>query len=295
MKIALLGTGIMGAAMARRMLGAGLSLAVWNRTREKAEPLAESGARVTDTPRQAAEGADVIVTMLSDGSAVEAAARGADGFLETAARGSVWLQTSTVGVAPTERLAALASEYQLSFVDAPVLGTKAPAESGELVVLASGPDAARSRIAPVLDAIARKTLWLGEAGAGSRLKLVINDWLLGLVGALAETLAFARAIDVEPRRFLEAIDGGPIGPAYAQIKGRAMLAGTWDASFPLSLALKDARLVIQAAEERGFDPRITRAIAERFERAQSLGHGRDDLAAVFAAMDPEHTPESTAK
>lgn len=293
MKTAVLGTGIMGAAMARRLLASGMAVNVWNRTRARAEPLAASGARVADTAREAAQECDVILTMLADGPAVEAAALGPDGFLKGARRGSVWLQTSTVGLEPCRRLAELAGEHGLTYVDAPVLGTKAPAEKGELLVLASGPDAVREELEPVLGAIGKKTLWLGPAGEGSRLKLVINDWLLGMVAALAETLAFARAIGADPERFLEAIDGGPIGPAYAQIKGRAMLRGSYEPSFPLSLALKDARLVLAAAEERGFDAGVTRLVSEWLERAEQLGRGSEDMAAVFEAIRADRSSSSS--
>src|SRR5919197_4436412 len=135
--------------------------------------------------------------MLTDGSAVEQVMT-EDGALEGMREHAIWLQASTVGIAATERLSALADRAGVSFVDAPVLGTKQPAEQGALVVLASGPDEARGICEPIWDVIGSRTIWLGEAGAGTRLKLAVNNWLVCLVENLAETIAFAERIGISP-------------------------------------------------------------------------------------------------
>ncbi|MDQ3911071.1 MAG: NAD(P)-dependent oxidoreductase, partial [Actinomycetota bacterium] len=238
--VAVLGAGIMGAAMARNLLEAGMEVRVWNRSREKAEPLIEGGAKVADSPAEAAEGADFLITMLPDADVVEEAVDGVDGPLPVLAEDGVWLQTSTVGFEGNERLEKVAAEHGVAYVDAPVLGTRQPAEQGQLVVLASGPEGVRERSQPVFDAIGGKTLWLGGAGTGSRLKLVVNNWLVGLLGVLAETITFAEAIGVDPTRFLEVIEGGPLGLPYAQIKGKMMIEEEFPTSFSLKLARKDA-------------------------------------------------------
>ncbi len=279
--VAVLGTGIMGAAMARNLLGAGMEVRAWNRTREKAEPLAEDGATVAGSPAEAAGGADFLITMLADAAAVEGAV--GEGALPALAAGGVWLQTSTVGIEGNERLARLASERGVVYVDAPVLGTKQPAEAGQLVVLASGPDEVRGRCAPLFDVIGSKTLWLGEAGAGSRLKLVVNNWIVGLLGVLAETVALAEALGVEPSSFLEVIEGGPLGLPYAQIKGKMMIEGQFPTSFSLALARKDAGLVLDAAGAEGLRLAIAEAVAARFDEALEAGHGEEDMAAVYHA------------
>ncbi|HLL58212.1 MAG TPA: NAD(P)-dependent oxidoreductase, partial [Rubrobacteraceae bacterium] len=217
--MAVLGTGIMGAAMARNLLAAGMQVRVWNRSREKAEPLVQDGATVAASPAEAAEGAGFVLTMLPEAGVIEEVAGGEDGALSTLSGDGVWLQMSTVGIEGHERLAALAQERGVTYGDAPVLGTKEPAEGGQLVVLASGPEEIRERCEPVFDAVGSKTLWLGEAGAGSRLKLVTNNWIVGLLGVLAETISLARATGVDPARFLEVIEGGPLGLPYAQMKG----------------------------------------------------------------------------
>jgi 3-hydroxyisobutyrate dehydrogenase len=280
--VAVLGTGIMGAPMAKNIAAAGLDTRAWNRTREKAEPLAEQGVTVTDTAADAVSGAGVIVTMLADGSAVESVMTDA-GALEAMGDDAVWIQMATVGVAATERLALLADERGVTFIDAPVLGTKKPAEDGALTVLASGPESAHDACRPVFDAVGSRTIWLGEAGAGTRLKLVANNWVVNLLGALAETIAFAQRIDVPPEAFLDAIEGGAMGAPYARIKGEMMLKGEFPPSFPLELALKDSRLVLEAAERHDLELALTDAVRRRFEQAVEQGHGEEDMAAIYYA------------
>lgn len=284
-KVALLGTGIMGAAMARNLLGAGLEVRAWNRSMEKAEPLAEDGATVFEDPAEAARGADFLLTMLPDADVVGAIV--GDGVLGALADGAVWLQMSTVGEEGNGRLARLAAGSGVAYVDAPVLGTKAPAEQGELIVLASGPEEAREKCEPVFGAVGGKTVWLGGAGEGSRLKLVLNNWIVGLLGVLAETISFARATGVDPRKFLETIEGGPLGLPYAQMKGAMMIDEEFPTSFSAKLARKDAGLVLDAAEENGLEMSVARAVAARFDEAIEAGRGEEDLAAVYEAAKPE--------
>jgi 3-hydroxyisobutyrate dehydrogenase len=283
--VAVLGTGIMGAAMARNLLAAGMEVRVWNRTREKADPLARDGAAVAASPPEATEGAEFMVTMLSDTAAVEDAV--GEGTLSALGEGGVWLQMSTIGIEGSARLAEMASQHGVAYVDAPVLGTRQPAEQGQLVVLASGPEGVRERCASLFDAIGSRTLWLGEAGAGTRLKLVVNNWIVGLVGVLAETVAFAHSIGVEPERFLETIEGGPLGLPYARIKGNMMIEDEFPTSFSLALARKDAGLVLEAADVQGLRLAITEAVAARFNEALEAGHGDEDLATVYRVVDED--------
>jgi 3-hydroxyisobutyrate dehydrogenase len=280
--VAVLGTGIMGAPMARNIAAAGLEVRAWNRTAAKAAALEPHGVRPAGSPADAVAGADIVVTMLSDAESV-AAAMTDGGALAAIDPSATWLQTSTVGVEGAARLAALAAERELAYVDAPVLGTKAPAEAGELTVLASGPDEALERCEPVFEAIGSRTLRLGPAGAGSRMKLVFNSWIVALVGVLGETLALAEALDLEPAAFLETVAGGPLDSEYAQLKGRAMIDGSFEPSFPLRLAEKDARLVLEAAAAAGLPAGLMRAARESLARALADGHGDEDLAAVRLA------------
>jgi 3-hydroxyisobutyrate dehydrogenase len=272
----------MGGPMARNIAKAGIETRAWNRTREKAEALTGDGVTVADTAAEAVEGADFVLTMLADGPTVEQVMTGG-GALEAMGDDAVWLQSSTVGIEASERLSQLAEERGLTYVDAPVLGTKGPAEQGALTVLASGPDEALDQAGPVFDAIGAKTIRVGDAGAGTRLKLVINNWLLSLLGNLAETIAFAESIDVDPQAFLEAIDGGAVGSPYAQMKGSMMIDRDFPTSFPLKLALKDLELVLEAAERHDAVMRVAGAAADNFRDAVDKGHGDEDMAAVYHA------------
>jgi 3-hydroxyisobutyrate dehydrogenase len=277
--VAVLGTGTMGAPMARNLAAAGLDVRVWNRTIEKAR--AVEGADAFGSPAEAAGGADFVITILSDGAAVEEAVAGLD-FGD-----AIWLQMSTVGIDATERLMEIASAGDVPFVDAPVVGTKQPAEQGKLTVLASGPRDPRERAKPIFEAVAARTIELGDAGEGTRLKLVVNSWLVSMIEALAETMAFSEAIGVDPDRFLDTIDGGPLGPAYAQLKGKMMIARKFDPSFALALARKDAGLVLEAAERCGFDAALVEVVARKMDAAIAAGHGDEDMAATIFASLPE--------
>lgn len=282
--IAVLGTGIMGAAMARNLLATGMEVRAWNRSREKSEQLADNGAVVVDGPTEATGGADFVLTMLSDADVIEEVV--GDGALSKLADGGIWLQMSTVGVEGNERLASLAKRHEVAYVDAPVLGTKQPAEQGELIVLASGPDEVRDKCGPVFEAVGGGTLWLGPAGSASRLKLVVNNWIQGLLGTLAETIAFARATGVDPGRFLEVIEGGPLGVPYAQIKGRMMIEEDFPTSFSARLARKDTGLILEAAEATGLHMALAEVIADRLDEAISAGYGEEDMSAVYTAAKP---------
>jgi len=279
--VAVLGTGTMGAPMARRIAAAGLPLRVWNRSRAKAEPLAEVGAVVADDVAGAVRGADVVVTVLLDADAVAAVVEQARGSLGP---GAVWLQMSTVGVEGAQRLAGLADDLGVAFVDAPVLGTKGPATDGALVVLAAGPAPLREAVTPVLEAVGSRTLWQDEAGAGSRLKLACNAWVLAQVEAAAESLHLAAALGVDPHLVLSAVAGGASDSAYLQLKGTAMLDDAVDEpSFPLAGARKDAGLIVEAATAAGLDLAVARAVRARFDAAAEQGLGGADVAATHRA------------
>jgi 3-hydroxyisobutyrate dehydrogenase len=278
--VALLGTGTMGLGMARNLAAAAFPLRAWNRTREKAEPLAESGAEVVDSPAEAVRGADLVITMLFDADSVADTMREAR---EGLGDGVVWLQQSTVGVVGAERLAALAEELGLVYVDAPVLGTKKPAEDGALVVLASGPEDVRDRVQPVFDAIGSRTQWVGTGQEATRLKLVANSWVLSVLEGIAEALSFARSLDLDPHEFLAAVKGGAMDAPYVQLKGNAMLDGQFAPAFALDGMAKDAGLMREAAERAGVEVPFVEVAQRYLQRASADGHGDEDMAAIFLA------------
>jgi 3-hydroxyisobutyrate dehydrogenase len=287
--VAVLGAGgTMGFAMARNLARAGHAVRAWNRTRERAEPLAGDGAVVCDSPAEAAQGADALLTMLSDGDAVIDAVDGERGAFARIEDDVLWLQTSTIGETATERCVELARRAGAGLVDAPVLGTKQPAEAGELVVLASGAEELRERAQPLFDGVGKRTLWLGEAGQGTLLKLVVNSWIVAVVEGGAETLALAEGLGVDPARFFEAIEGGALDLPYLRAKGRAMAERDFTPSFRLALAAKDARLAEEAAERRGLDLPALAAIRRRLDEAVPQ-HGDEDLAATYLTSAPART------
>jgi 3-hydroxyisobutyrate dehydrogenase len=266
MRIAVLGTGIMGGPMARNLAAAGHDVTAWNRTREKAEGL---GATVADTPAQAVDSAEVVLTMLADGPTVDAVVPELDPDV-------LWIQSSTVGGADTDRFAA----RHARFLDAPVLGSRPAAEAGELLVLAAGAD----RPEELFDAISNRVMWLGDApGAGTRLKLTINLWILNLVENLGETMALAEAVGLDQRSFLDAIKGRPMDSPYAQMKGEKIVTGDYSAAFALKLAAKDVALAVEMADAAGVDLGLGPQTLERMTRAIALGHGDEDMCATWFA------------
>ncbi|MGW2405407.1 NAD(P)-dependent oxidoreductase [Streptomyces sp. NPDC001739] len=286
LSVAVLGTGIMGTAMARNLARAGLDVRAWNRTRARAEPLAADGVRIADTPAEAVGGADVVLTMLLDGDAVLDAVRQAAPALPA---GALWLQMSTVGDEALDPLARLADDHGLRFVDAPVLGTKAPAEKGELTVLAAGSPDVRERAERVFGIVGSRTQWVGEdgaSGAASRLKLVVNTWVMTLITGTGETMALAKGLGVDPREVLAAVAGGALDVPYLRMKSDLILSGEYPASFTVSAARKDTRLITEAAHRAGVRVDLAEAAAERFRRAEAQGHGDEDgAAAYFASFD----------
>jgi 3-hydroxyisobutyrate dehydrogenase len=282
--VAILGTGTMGAGMVRSMRRADIPVRMWNRDPGKAQALTDSGAEAFDSPDQAVKGADVVLTMLMD----------ADSVIDVIQRaapeaGTLWLQCSTIGVEGVERTIVVAGELDLVLVDCPVQGTKAPAESGNLVMLASGPESSRATLAPVLDALGSKTLWLGEAGAGSRLKLACNAWVFTLTSGVAQSIALARALGVDPRDFFAAIGGGPLDTPYAHVKGANMIDGDYPVNFSLTGAAKDAGLIQAALRSTGVSDRLTAAVLETMEAAagQLPDPGAVDMAALIVGLTPK--------
>ncbi|HWE34731.1 MAG TPA: NAD(P)-dependent oxidoreductase [Solirubrobacteraceae bacterium] len=288
--IAFLGAGTMGEPMARNLARAGFSVRAWNRTRERAEPLAQHGATICENPREAASGATVLVTMLSDASAVLDTAPSALDALE---RDAIWLQMSTIGIEGTEMCAALAERCGAHFVDAPVLGTRQPAEHGELVILASGEPECVAACEQIFEALGQRTLQLGEAGNGTKCKIVVNNWIVGLTSALAETVSLAEALEIDPHHFFDAIDGGALDVPYARMKGARMIDREFDdPDFRLTLARKDAELALAAAERVQLETPVLRAVTDRFHRAEREGHGDEDMAATYRATA---TPSRTGQ
>jgi 3-hydroxyisobutyrate dehydrogenase len=282
-QVAVLGTGAMGAPIANNIAKKGFRVRVWNRTKANAKTLTEGSIDISETAAEAVHGADVVLTMLSDGAAVLDVMRAAAPSLKA---GAIWAQMSTVGAEAIPSLVSFAAEHELVFLDSPVQGSRQPAQSAQLVILASGPVAARDVVQPVYDAIGKRTLWVSEdaaGGASSRLKLALNHYAFALTHGIAESLRIAQGLGVDPHYVIDVVTGGPMDNAYLQMKGSAILAGDFTPSFNIANAVKDAKLISAAARSAGLHTDVADASLARFKRALDQGHGDADMAASFLA------------
>ena len=287
--VAVIGAGIMGSAMTRNLVAAGMDTRVWDRAASATGPLGDAGATVAPSARAAVRDADVVITMLPTADVVESVMFD-DGAVDALADGCVWAQMGTIGVEATQRIGErLARERpSVMLVDAPVSGSKGPAEQGQLLILASGPAAAADRVDPVFDVLSRKTVWLGEAGQGSLMKLIVNAYMSVLIEGVAETMALADRVGVGHQQLAECIAGGPLDAPIADAKLHKMDTGDYAAEVPLEWALKDVDLAISAAG--GQPPPLLAALSEQWHAAVAAGHGRQDISAARLALG---TPSKT--
>ena len=281
MKIAFCGLGRMGAPMARRLVEAGHDVTVWNRSKEKAEPLADAGAAVAGTPREAADGADGAITMLADADAVRDVVLGPDGLASALRRGTVFVEMSTIGPdAAAEIRAALPEGVEM--VDAPVLGSVPQAEAGELKIFVGASPETFSRFRDVLAAMGEPRR-IGEFGAGAGLKLVVNSTLGAVMVAVGEALALGRALGVDDDAVLETQSGSYLG-GVVKSKRWIIDGDDGDTHFALQLAAKDLRLVTQAAERSGVRLRTSEANRLTYEEAADAGLADADYGAVITFL-----------
>jgi 3-hydroxyisobutyrate dehydrogenase len=283
-RVAVLGLGTMGAGMARSLLRAGLPADVWNRTPERAADLAAAGAVAHADPADAVAGADVVITILADAAATRSVALD-QGMLAAMRPGAVWAQMGTIGVAATGELAATVAAHRpdVLFVDAPVSGSRAAAEGGALVILASGPDAAKAPLEPAFSAVGEGTRWLGEAGAGSRLKLVINTWLMFLIEGAAEVMSLADSVGVARSEVLDLLGTGRMSSAVAALKARKMDSGDDSPDFALEWAVKDMSLALDAAPDRSLT--VLAAVRDRWQQLVDRGLGGLDTSGARHGLE----------
>jgi 3-hydroxyisobutyrate dehydrogenase len=269
--------------MAKSALRAGIPTIVWNRTPEATRDLAQVGADVAETAADAARRAAIVVTMVTDTDAVLSIARD-EGMLAALAPAAIWVQMSTIGVRGIERIMALVEEERpdITLVDAPVSGSKDPAERGELTIFASGPDEARAPVTPLFDALGQRTIWVGAAGTGTRLKLVNNTWLAFAAEAVAASVALARRLGLETETVVDALGGGPLVSPWQAAKLDRILRGDFSAQFALSLAVKDVHLALEATDEDRFA--ALGCLAGEWQLVVDQGLGDQDLTVVTRAL-----------
>jgi 3-hydroxyisobutyrate dehydrogenase len=285
-QVAVLGVGIMGSAMARNLVAAGLRTSVWDRSPSATATLSEAGALAAASPDEAVRDARVVITMLPTADVVNSVIF--DGVAEAFAEGAAWAQMGTIGVTATTEIAGRLGKVRpdVMFVDAPVSGTKGPAETGQLLILASGPRAAEAIVSPAFSVIGRKTVWLGEAGQGSRMKLAVNAYMSTLIEGVAEAVELADQLGIDAAKLAEAIEGGPLDAPLADAKLLKMERGDFAPEFPLEWALKDVDLAIDAAG--GDKLPLLVALSRQWHAAVEAGHGRQDVSAVRLALGDHH-------
>ena len=281
--VALLGIGTMGHGMAESALRAGLPTVVWDREPGHSHALTDLGARVANSAADAVAEAGIVVTMVPDADAVMWIATD-QGMIDALRRDAIWAQMSTIGVAGIDRVAALVESRRpdVTLVDAPVSGSKEPAEHGELTIFASGPDAARGRVAPLFDALGQRTIWVGPLGTGSRMKLV-NNTLLAFKAGLASSVAVAHRLGLDVTTVVEALTGGPLLSPWDTAKLQRIAKDDYSAQFALALALKDVHLALEAVDANRFE--AFASLAHEWERAVDHGLGGEDLTVVARVLE----------
>jgi 3-hydroxyisobutyrate dehydrogenase len=291
-RVTLLGTGIMGAGMAARLLDKGFAVDVWDRTPAAAARLADRGATAHADAAEAVRNADVVITMLPTGEVLTDVMIGR-GVLAAIPPNAVWAQMGTIGLDATDRLVAEVAKRRtdVAFVDAPVSGTRDPARTGQLTILASGPDTAQGALQPVLAALGQHVLWLGAAGQGTRMKLVLNTWLAFEVEAAAEVSAAAHRLGISYKTLLDAVQGGPLASGTALARLAKMENADHSPQFPLEWGLKDLDLVVAATGSETVP--VAGAIAGRWRNLVGQGLGRLDVSAArfgLTADGPQPQP-----
>ncbi|MBV9918108.1 MAG: NAD(P)-dependent oxidoreductase [Solirubrobacterales bacterium] len=275
--VGFLGTGLMGSAMGRRLLSQGIEVLAWDQDASHLQGLHDHSAVLAGSPGEVPSRAAVVITMLPTAEIVRSVV---EPLLSSWPPETVWLQMSSVGAGEADELARLAAAHDVVHFDAPVSGSTKPAEEGKLTILASGPEDERRRVEPVLEVLGSRVQWVGEAGAGSRLKLAANHWMIAMVAALAETMHLCELMEVDQNEFLALLDGGPLGPPYGLEKLREMTRHDYPAGFPARLAVKDLELVREVADASGVTlPVLDTMLAQMGAIAEVRGD--DDLAVVY--------------
>ncbi|HEV2755965.1 MAG TPA: NAD(P)-dependent oxidoreductase [Actinomycetota bacterium] len=287
MKVAVVGLGAMGGRMAARLLAAGHELTVWNRSPDKAAPLVEGGAALAESPRDAAARSDAVLTMVADPAALAAVSEGADGIASGARPGATIAEMSTVGPAAIERLSGVLPDG-VELLDAPVLGSLGEVEAGTLTIFAGGPAGAFERCRPLFEVLGTP-LHVGELGMGAAAKLVANSTLFGALGVLGEAISLADGLGLPREVTFEVLAITPMG-AQAERRRPSVESRDYALRFALSLALKDADLVVGAAEAAGRDVRLARAARSWLADAAAAGWGDRDYSSVLERIFGEEQP-----
>ncbi len=285
MRLGFVGLGIMGAPMALNLIKGGHELTMWNRTAAACEPLVQAGARMADTPAVVASECDITFAMLADPEAARAVALGPDGICDGLAAGRGYVDMSTVDAATSGRISVAVEACGGRFLEAPVSGTRAPAEQGTLIILAAGDESLYKEAAGALDLMGKKRTFAGEVGQGARLKLVVNMIMGGMMSAFCEGLTLARESQLDTTELLDILDAGALGNPMFRGKGPQMLAGNYAVAFPLKHMQKDLRLALELGHDLQVKLPTAGTANDAFVRALAAGDADLDFSALLRTQN----------
>lgn len=285
MKVGFIGLGIMGQPMAKNVAGKGYALAVFNRTAEKALPLKEAGALQAANPREAAKGADAVILMLTGPEAVDQVLEGPQGVLAGLAPGTTLVNMSTVPPSYSRRLSEKLKSRSIAALDAPVYGSKKPAEEGTLVILAGGPQARVKDLEPLLLTMGKKVVYCGEAGQGSSMKMVVNLLLSIMATGLAEAVNLGQKCGLSTETVLETVLSGPTQCPLFEFKKPMLMSDSYGAQFALKNMTKDLRFILQTADETGAAAPAGHVVFQLYRAAMGRGLSEKDYAAVKKVLE----------
>ncbi|WP_366247899.1 NAD(P)-dependent oxidoreductase [Terribacillus aidingensis] len=282
--IGFIGLGIMGQNMAANLLEKGEQLVVYNRTKEKAQALLDKGAVWADSPRKVGEQANIVFTMLTDPAAVQAVAYGEDGLFSGMQENSLWVDVSTVKPAFTKEMAEAARAHHIRFVDAPVSGSKAPAQQGKLHFLVGGEEQDVKKVTPLLEKMGQSIQHMGANGNGSATKLAVNMLLVQSLTGLSEAISFGEAVGLDKEHLMDVLLALPVTSDIQAGKRDTILQQNFEPQFPLEHAYKDLQQISETAYEAGAPLPMTNSVKELYALAKKNGYGKQDVAAVYALL-----------
>ncbi|GMP48794.1 hypothetical protein CsSME_00016030 [Camellia sinensis var. sinensis] len=290
-EVGFLGLGIMGKAMSMNLLRHGFKLTVWNRTLSRCDELVEHGASVAETPAAVVKKCNYTIAMLSDPSAALSVVFDKDGVLEQICNGKGYIDMSTVDSDTSSKISEAITSKGGSFLEAPVSGSKKPAEDGQLVILAAGEKALYEEALPAFDVMGKKSFFLGHVGNGAKMKLVVNMIMGSMMNAFSEGLILADKSGLNPQTLLDVLDLGGIANPMFKMKGPTMIQKSYSPAFPLKHQQKDMRLALALGDQNAVSMPVAAAANEAFKKARSMGLGDLDFSAVHEAVK---FPESSS-
>ncbi len=279
-----IGMGIMGSAMAANLVRAGFEVVVWNRSPQKCAPLQDLGARIARTPRALVAECPVTFAMLADPQAAADVCFGQEGVCDAMVQGKGYVDMSTIDAATSQRIAAAIREKGGRFLEAPVSGSKKPAEDGTLVILSGGDRTLYEEVEPAFAKMGKRSFYLGDVGQGARMKLVVNMIMGAMMAAFCEGLVLGERGDLDPETILEVLDAGALANPMFRLKGPRMLAEDFAVNFPLKHMQKDLRLALLHGDETAQPLHVSAAANEAFKQARAQGLGDEDFSALLAAL-----------